>query len=96
MAPAPAPDPSANIPPIPPMPTWAQIKVFLWGALWTVGGALAPAATIVVDWLRRWDDPIDWSMVGHMAAVSAVLSLIGYWRKHKALLSPPPPPEVKA
>jgi hypothetical protein len=79
-----------DIPPIPAIPPWSNVKVFLWGAVWTIGNALAPSAVLVYDWLRRWDDPIDWTMLGHVMAANAALALAGYWRKHKALLSAPP------
>ncbi len=87
--------PDTPIPPIPTIPKWPQVKVFLWGAIWTIGCALAPTGVIILDWVRRWDDPPDWTMIAHMSATSCIFGLIAYVRKHKALLQEPPKPPVQ-
>lgn len=82
---------TAPIPPdIPPIPSWSNLKVFLWGALWAVVSGAAPAGVMVYDWLKDWDTPINWGEVEHIALVGVITGLFTYWRKHKALLAPPP------
>ena len=72
------------------LPPWPKVKIFLLGAVWAVLASLGPVAILVYDWLKRWDDPIDWGMVIHLAEVTAGTALVMYWRKYKALLQIPP------
>jgi hypothetical protein len=74
---------------IPPMPSWSNFKVFIWGAVWSAAIALAPVVVLVTGWWQA-GQPIDWALIQRTAAVSCVAGLVAYGRKHKALLSPPP------
>jgi len=67
-----------------------KLKIFLLGALWAVCGGLIPVGTLLWDWISRWSDPPDWTMVIHQAVLCSGLALIGYWRKYKAWLMQPP------
>ena len=77
-------------PPLPELPSWLNLKVFLLGAVWATLGGLSPTLVILYDWITHWKDPIDWTMFTHLAVSNAAMALVAYVRKHKALLSPPP------
>lgn len=80
-------------PELPPVPSWRNLKIFLWGALWIVLGALGPVGYTIWSWVTDPLDPtIDWHHLLKLAGACAGPALVAYWRKHKALLSPPPTP----
>jgi hypothetical protein len=67
-----------------------NIRLFVLGAVWAALSSLAPAALIVWDTLQNYTDPVDWGQVGRVALVAAGGGVIGFYRKHKALLQLPP------
>jgi hypothetical protein len=68
------------------MPSWGNIKAFLWGALWAVLNGLGPAALVVWDTLVEYEDPVDWKFVRKLAAYGVSLTTARYCKRNKALL----------
>lgn len=67
-----------------------SLKVWLLGLLWAAVAACYPVGILLYDWVHRWDDPPDWTMVWHLAVGCALAGAIAYVRKHRALLQLPP------
>jgi hypothetical protein len=64
-------------------------KVFLLGLLWALAHASVPAGWLLFEALRA-GKPIQWSIEWHVASVSALMGVAGYWRKYAALVTLPP------
>ncbi len=89
----PTPEHPPDLPPIPRLPMWADLRVFLWGGVWAVFGGLGLAGALVLDSLINYGDyvePIAWGQVRRMAVGGALAAGLAYWRKYKALLELPP------
>jgi len=72
-------------------PKWSDLKVFLLGALWIVLLSLGPVAWTIWMWVTDpVDNTISWHQLAGLAGTCAGPALVAYWRKHKALLEPPP------
>lgn len=76
---SPQPTPQPSIP----------LSIFLMGAVWAIGFAMAAPATLVFGDLIRWR-PIDWGAAEELAVVNCLLGIASYWRKYAALLKLPP------
>ena len=72
------------------MSEMSNLKKFALGALWAAIGGTAPAAVMVYDWVQNWRNPVDWSEIAHVGLAGAAFAVLGYWRKHRALLTLPP------
>lgn len=77
---SPQPHPEVSVP----------MRVFLLGLAWAILAALAPVTVLIVDWVTRWTDPPDPTMLWHLAVTCAVGGAVSFWRKHRALLQLPP------
>lgn len=75
-------------PPMPFIPSWKNIKIFLLGLVWCLLGTLPQAAFEL--WDSQHYDQIDWGHIKIALAVTVVPMLGAYWRKYRALISPPP------
>lgn len=69
---------------------FANLGLFARGALWAAASGLLPAVIIIWDTLTNYTDPIDWQQVARVALASAGAGVVGFYRKHQALLTPPP------
>lgn len=79
-------------PPVIEIPPWPKLKVFLLGLFWAIGVALVPVAMFVYDSADRYkEDPLDWTMVWHLALTTGGAGALAYWRKYVAWLRMPPP-----
>lgn len=80
MAPQPA--------PLPFIPKLTNLRIFALGLLWVCLGGIGPLVYEIWD-AKHYED-IDWAHVRTETALSVAPLAIGYWRKYKALISPPP------
>ena len=72
------------------LPTRNDIKLFLWYTVWAAISGIAPAVAFIGMSLLKYSDSVDWEMAGGIASTTVVLSVLGSWREHVALLKPPP------
>lgn len=73
--------------PTPYIPTWRNIRVFALGLIWCCLGGIGPAVYEVWDGLQY--DHIDWKHVRIATIIGITPMAVGYWRKYKALVTPP-------
>lgn len=76
------------IPPTPYIPTWKNLKIFLLGLVWCCLGGSGTVAYELWD-AKHWSE-IDWGHIRNATALTVGPVAIGYWRKYRALISPPP------
>jgi hypothetical protein len=90
-----------ELPPIPQLPPWNNVRMFVLGGLWCLSGAASAAASaafgiVLSDW--NHNDPTNWHQVWDVswsaAAPMAGIALVAYYQKYKALLTPPPGTEL--
>jgi hypothetical protein len=77
-----------------PIPAKIPLHVFALGMAWAIISAMAPLGILIYDWVTRWSDPPDPTMLIHVGLVCAAGGAIAYWRKYKALLQLPPELEL--
>lgn len=74
--------------------TWAEYKdslrVLIFGTLWAALHGLGPSLLIAWYDYENYEDPTDWQRLAWAFAAGAVGGVVGYWRKHAALLRLPP------
>lgn len=63
---------------------------FLQGLVWAAVGGIASAGLDAADDLKNYSIGLDWPHMQRVAAYGAVLGIVGFIRKHKALLEDPP------
>lgn len=81
--------PDQQGPTLPPLPDWHKLRVFVLAGMWTVIGALAPAATTIWDdWYHN--ELTDWHKLERTSGMMAGLAALAYWRKYSAWLKAPP------
>ncbi len=75
------------------IPEWGNLKRFLMGLLWVFLGCLGPAA------YELWDaenyEHVDWRHIKVETTLVAIPMMKTYWRKHRALISPPADTDVE-
>ena len=70
------------------IPEWKNVKIFLLGLLWCCLGGIGPAVYEI--WESRNYGSIDWIHVRNSTAIGVAPMALGYWRKYRALIAPPP------
>lgn len=68
-------------------PKWQNLKRFLRGLVWVSLYCLGPAAWEL--WDAQSYEHIDWRHIKVETTLVAVPMMKMYWRKHRALISPP-------
>lgn len=70
---------------------WSRnARIFILGLAWTCAGGVGPAAMALWQDLTTYKDyGIGWKNIGWMALSGMGPLAIAYYRKHKALLTPP-------
>ena len=72
------------------MPSWSELKVFLWGAVWVVLLSLGPVLWVIWSWVTDpYDQTISWHQLAGLAGTCTGPALVAYWRKNRALLKLP-------
>lgn len=66
------------------------LRIMFFGTIWSAVGGLVP--TLVAVWYdyENYEDPTDWARLYYIFTSGALFGIIGYWRKHVALLRLPP------
>jgi hypothetical protein len=78
-------------PPVSTEYTWSQrVRFFALGAMWAALLTMGPVGITLWDWVKHYNDPIDWTQIIKLSGASAGPALVAYWQKHKALLKMPP------
>ena len=65
-------------------------KIFIYGFLLTMIGALSPVALFLYDWYGEFKAAPPGSMIWHQALLCGGGAAVLYWRKFKAQLELPP------
>lgn len=73
---------------IPFIPAYGNLRIFILGLMWICLGGLGPVAYEI--WDAEHYETIDWGHIRNAAAIGVFPAVAGYWRKYKALISPPP------
>lgn len=82
-----------DIPVLPPLPSWHKMRVFVLLGVWTIAGALLPAATTMWDdWYHN--EFTDWPKLQRTSGITAGMAALAYWRKYRAWLLAPPGTEI--
>ena len=72
------------------MSWWRGLRIFALGCIWAGIGGLGPAAMALWQDLTTYQDyGVGWHNIGWMALAGAGPGVLGFWRKHKALLALP-------
>lgn len=73
--------------PLPYIPSWKNVRVFVLGLLWCCMGGLGPAVYEIWD-AQHYED-VDWNHIRISIGLGVAPMAIGYWRKYRALVTPP-------
>lgn len=74
--------------------TWAEwkesVRIAAFGTLWSALSGLGPSLMLFIYNHETYEGPPDWDRQAVVFTTGALAGVIGYWRKHNALLKLPP------